>query len=66
MFHVSGVMCQVSHDVCVSSVTCHLSLDTNSTATARHPPPASFPIMHNRLVCKDLKTQNVSKCKKNH
>ena len=48
---MSSVTSQVSHVACrLSPVTCHLL-----TATATDPPPDNFPIMHSRLVCKDLK-----------
>ena len=70
--HVSGVTCHTSHVMChvscvtcrVSPVTCHLSLLL--TATATDPPPANSSIMHSRLVHKDPKTQNKSKCNKNN
>ena len=44
----------------MSSATCHLS----PTPTATDPPPANFPIMHNRLVHKDQKPKIKSKPKK--
>ena len=37
----------------LSSVTCHLS--PLLTATAIYPPPAYYPTMHSRHVCKDSK-----------
>ena len=52
--HMSGVMCHLSCVTCrMSPVTCHLSLMPTATATDR--PPANFPIIHSRLVCKDQK-----------
>ena len=35
----------------MSPVTCQMSL--TPTATARDPPPANSPTMHNRMVCED-------------
>ena len=54
---VAGVTCHMS------CVTCPLSL--KPTATSTDPSPANSPIMHSRLVCKDLTTkQKIQKSKK--
>ena len=53
--HVSCDMCHVLRVACcLSPVTCHLSLMPQTSAT--NTPPANSPIIHSRLVCKDLKT----------
>ena len=57
---VSGVKCCVLHFAChLSPVSCHLPLMLTSPAT--YPPPATYPVMHSRLVCKDLKIPKNSK-----
>ena len=55
ILNVLCVRCHMSHVMCcMSPVICHLSL--TATVTATDPPSTNSPIMHNRLVCKDLKT----------
>ena len=53
------VMCYVSCVKChVSRVMCYLPPVINGNSHSHRPfPPANSPIMHNRLVCHDLKTK---------
>ena len=63
MCHMSFVTCLVSCVMChLARITCHLSLTL--TVTVTDPPPAISPIMHSRLVFKDLKPELILKRKK--
>ena len=46
----------------MSRAACHLSL--TPTAPTTDPPPANYPVIHSKLVCKDQKTERYTLCPK--
>ena len=56
MCHVSDVRCKVSSlacQLCISPVTCHMSITPKAATTATETPPANSPTMQSTLVRKD-------------
>ena len=58
--HVSCVICHVS---CVLYHMMHVTFHMSVRPTATDPPPANYPTMHRRLLCKDHKTEEEQKYK---